>query len=175
MSDNVALGAAAAALAGAITTISTALRGLADIKSTKDRVKAIEGEGGKGGFLGELRELLEEALRRLEEVEQLPTKVSTLRTDLEKLQALVKRYRDEWRSLKDPLVRSGSFSSIPDLATLSHQIEDIERRTIQIEKHQERNDTRLDKLEASLSQARELLVEVHTNIRHLLSRDKADR
>ena len=165
MSDGAAIGAAAAALAGAMTTVGAAIKGLADIKGAKDALKVLVGDDGNGGVIGVLRHRIEEVAGLID---------PSLRADLTALAEKVNRYRGEIRTAARglPLGQTGSFPSLESISALSQRLDDLARRLKEVEDRATRNENKLEKIEGAFTEARIEMAEIGADIRHLLGRPK---
>jgi len=150
MADVGAWGAAAAAMASAVTTVGGALKGLADLAEVKKRVEAIE-----TGALAALR-------KKIDEHAEILLLFPTLRKDVDDLAARFARYRD--REKDEKRHPTGSFPAIDSSQG------DMARRVADLEKRADKSDNRDEKTSETMTQIQIALTGIARDVVHVLER-----
>jgi hypothetical protein len=151
MADVGAWGAAAAAMASAVTTVGGAFKGLADLAEVKKRVESIE-----TGALSAIR-------KKIDEHAEILLLFPTLRKDVDDLAARFARYRD--REREDKRHPTGSFPAIDSSG-------DMARRVAELEKRADKSDARDEKIGETMTQIQIALTGIVRDVAHVIDRIK---
>ena len=150
--DPTAIAAIITAAGTAFAGVAAVFKGRSDGKSVNDRVDALD-------------TVLAALVKRIDTL--AATADPRLRHDLDALAENVRRYRAAQRAGSAPSLPSGTYPAVPvDVG----RWEEHERRLVAAETRANKNEERIDRLDAWFDDARVMIARVETHLEHLLSR-----